>query len=110
MPTSPFCRIYAPNGVGALTRQCRIQKFIVECLVYAVTLEHKSYGRDSLFARMNVYRKVWLGRMLDREAWMVHMQMMASAAERHRIFRLHPCLRSATLSRCCWAGKRGNRA
>jgi hypothetical protein len=33
-----------PNGVDGLTRQCRVQKFIVECMVYAVTLEHKSYG------------------------------------------------------------------
>ncbi len=52
--------------------------FIIEWLVYAVTLEHTAYGRDSLSARMNVYREVWVRRMLDREARMVDMQVMAS--------------------------------
>ncbi|WP_024515622.1 DUF599 domain-containing protein [Bradyrhizobium sp. Tv2a-2] len=52
--------------------------FILEWLVYAVTLEHTAYGRDSLSARMNVYREVWVRRLLDREARMVDMQIMAS--------------------------------
>jgi uncharacterized membrane protein len=52
--------------------------FIVEWLVYAVTLEHTAYGRDSLSARMNVYREVWVRRLLDREARMVDMQIMVS--------------------------------
>jgi uncharacterized membrane protein len=52
--------------------------FIVEWLVYAVTLEHTAYGRNSLSARMNVYREVWIRRLLDREARMVDMQIMAS--------------------------------
>jgi uncharacterized membrane protein len=52
--------------------------FIIEWLVYAVTLEHTAYGRDSLSARMNVYREIWVRRMLDREARMVDMQIMAS--------------------------------
>jgi hypothetical protein len=30
--------------------------FILEWTVYAVTLEHTAYGRDSLSARMNAYR------------------------------------------------------
>ena len=89
MPTNPFCRNMLPNGVDGLTRQCRVQKFIVECMVYAVTLEHKSYSRDSLSARMTVYGEVWVRRLLDRKARMVHMQIIASAAERHCIFRLH---------------------
>ena len=46
--------------------------------MYAVTLEHTAYGRDSLSARMHVYREVWIRRMLDREARMVDMQIMAS--------------------------------
>ena len=46
--------------------------------VYAFTLEHTAYGRDSLSARMHVYREVWIRRMLDREARMVDMQIMAS--------------------------------
>ena len=52
--------------------------FILEWTVYAVTLEHTAYGRDSLSARMHVYREVWIRRMLDREARMVDMQIMAS--------------------------------
>ena len=47
-------------------------------LVYALTLEHTAYGRDSLSARMNVYREVWVRRMLDREARMVDMQIMGA--------------------------------
>src|SRR3984885_13667691 len=52
--------------------------FIFEWLVYAITLEHTAYGRDSLSARMNVYREVWIRRMLERETRMVDMQIMAS--------------------------------
>ncbi|MGE5157921.1 MAG: DUF599 domain-containing protein [Gemmatimonas sp.] len=52
--------------------------FILEWLVYAVTLEHTAYGRDSLSARMNVYREVWVRRLLDRDARMLDMQIMGS--------------------------------
>lgn len=52
--------------------------FILEWLVYAYTLERSDYGRNSLSARMNTYREVWVRRMLDREARMVDMQIMAS--------------------------------
>jgi uncharacterized membrane protein len=52
--------------------------FIIEWTVYAVTLEHTAYGRDSLSARMNVYREVWIRRLLDRETRMVDTQIMAS--------------------------------
>src|SRR5450759_3115561 len=52
--------------------------FILEWMVYAGTLERTAYGRDSLSARMHVYREVWVRRMLDREARMVDMQIMAS--------------------------------
>src|ERR1700716_2831983 len=52
--------------------------FILEWTVYAVTLEHTAYGRDSLSARMNVYREVWVRRMLDRDTRMVDMQIMAA--------------------------------
>jgi len=52
--------------------------FILEWLVYAITLEHTAYGRDSLSARMNIYREVWVRRLLDREARMVDMQIMGS--------------------------------
>ena len=52
--------------------------FALEWLVYAVTLEHSVYGRNSLSARMNAYREIWVRRMLDREARMVDMQIMSS--------------------------------
>jgi uncharacterized membrane protein len=52
--------------------------FAIEWMVYAYTLERSAYGRNSLSARMNVYREVWVRRMLDREARMVDMQIMAS--------------------------------
>src|SRR5499427_6404445 len=52
--------------------------FIMEWMVYAYTLERTAYGRNSLSARMNVYREVWVRRLLDREARMVDMQIMAS--------------------------------
>ena len=52
--------------------------FAIEWLVYAYTLERSDYGRNSLSARMNIYREVWVRRMLDREARMVDMQIMAS--------------------------------
>src|SRR6202165_1791291 len=52
--------------------------FILEWTVYAVTLEHAAYGRNSLSARMNAYREVWMRRMLDRHARMVDMQIMAA--------------------------------
>jgi len=52
--------------------------FVAEWLAYGLTLEHSAYGRDSLSARMNRYREVWIRNMLDREARMVDMQIMAS--------------------------------
>lgn len=52
--------------------------FIVEWGTYAFTLERSGYGRDSLSSRMHIYREVWIRRMLDREARMVDMQIMAS--------------------------------
>ena len=52
--------------------------FVLEWTVYAVTLEHTAYGRDSLSARMNAYREVWIRRLLDRETRMVDMQIMSS--------------------------------
>src|SRR5437588_11979673 len=52
--------------------------FALEWLTYAITLEHTAYGRNGLSARMNIYREVWVRNMLDREARMVDMQIMAS--------------------------------
>jgi uncharacterized membrane protein len=52
--------------------------FMLEWSVYAFTLDYAAYGRDSLSARMHGYREVWIRRLLDREARMVDMQIMAS--------------------------------
>ena len=52
--------------------------FAIEWSVYAITLEYTAYGRNSLSARMNFYREVWVRRLLDREARMVDMQIMAA--------------------------------
>src|ERR1017187_7607986 len=52
--------------------------FALEWTVYAVTLEHTAYGRDSLSARMHAYRETWMRRLLDRESRMVDMQIMGS--------------------------------
>lgn len=63
---------------GYLVDSLAVGFFVIEWLVYAITLEHTAYGRDSLSARMNIYREIWVRRMLDREARMVDMQIMAS--------------------------------
>jgi uncharacterized membrane protein len=54
----------------------RIFRPIVDGL--CVTLERTSHGANSLNARMSIYREVWVRRILDREARMVDMQIMAS--------------------------------
>ena len=51
---------------------------MLEWAVYAVTLEHTAYGRDSLSARMHGYREVWIRNLLHRETRMVDTQIMAS--------------------------------
>ena len=52
--------------------------FILAWTIYAIYLERTSHARDSLNARLNLYREVWMRRTLDREARMVDMQVMAS--------------------------------
>jgi len=52
--------------------------FLLEWSVYAVTLEHTVYGRDSLSARMHIYRETWMRRMLERETRMIDTQIMSS--------------------------------
>ena len=52
--------------------------FILEWTTYAITLEHTAYGRDSLSARMHVYREVWMRRMIAREARIVDTHIMTS--------------------------------
>src|SRR5258707_786874 len=52
--------------------------FLLEWSVYAVTLEHTAYGRDSLSARMHAHRDIWIRRLRHRGARMVGMQIMGS--------------------------------
>jgi uncharacterized membrane protein len=52
--------------------------FVLEWTTYAITLEHTAYGRDSLSARMNAYREVWIRRLLDRENRIVDTHIMSS--------------------------------
>lgn len=46
--------------------------------VYALVIEKTPHGRDSLNARMDGFREVWVRRMLDRDIRMTDMQVMAS--------------------------------
>jgi uncharacterized membrane protein len=52
--------------------------FIVAWAGYAFNIEYGPRERLSLNATMNTYREVWMRRMLDREARMVDMQVMAA--------------------------------
>jgi len=52
--------------------------FVIEWVVYGLTLEHTAYGRNSLSSRMHVYRELWVRRLIDREARMVDMQVLIS--------------------------------
>lgn len=52
--------------------------FALEWLVYTVTLDYSAYGRNSLSARMHIYREIWIRNLLNRDARMVDMQIMAS--------------------------------
>src|SRR4051812_6728948 len=52
--------------------------FMLEWATYTITLERSAYGRDSLSARMNVYREVWMRRMLERDARIVDTHIMTS--------------------------------
>lgn len=52
--------------------------FIAAWTGYAIHVEYAPKQRQSLNALMNSYREVWMRRMLDREARMVDMQVMAA--------------------------------
>lgn len=55
-----------------------ISCFLGAWAFYSVVLERSPYSRQSLSARMNIYREVWMRRTLDRDPRMVDMQIMAS--------------------------------
>jgi uncharacterized membrane protein len=52
--------------------------FVLEWTIYAVTLERSAYGRDSLSARMNAYREVWMRRLLERDNRIIDTHIMSS--------------------------------
>jgi uncharacterized membrane protein len=52
--------------------------FVLAWAGYAITVEFTPHGRDSLTARMHIYREVWMRRMLGRDMRMVDMQIMAA--------------------------------
>jgi len=52
--------------------------FVAAWAGYAVAVEKTRHGHDSLNARMNVYREVWMRRTLARDMRMVDMQIMAA--------------------------------
>jgi uncharacterized membrane protein len=74
----PRCRERFGMMAYSIVDVVAVSFFILEWAVYAVTIEHSAYGRDSLSARMHAYREVWMRRMLEREARMVDTQIMAS--------------------------------
>ena len=41
--------------------------FFTAWIGYAIAIERASLGSNSLNARMNIYREVWMRRLLDRK-------------------------------------------
>ncbi len=52
--------------------------FVLAWIGYAIGVEWVPAGRGALNARMNVYRDIWMERMLEREVRIVDTQIMAS--------------------------------
>jgi uncharacterized membrane protein len=52
--------------------------FVLAWAGYALSVEYAPHKKESLNAKMDSYRVVWMRRMLDREMRMVDMQVMAS--------------------------------
>jgi uncharacterized membrane protein len=52
--------------------------FVMAWIGYAIAVEWTARGAQSLNARMNVYRDLWMQRMLERDVRIVDTQIMAS--------------------------------
>src|SRR5215475_6270592 len=52
--------------------------FVGVWAAYAATMEWSRHGRGGLNWQMDLYREVWMRRMLEREMRMVDMQIMAA--------------------------------
>jgi uncharacterized membrane protein len=52
--------------------------FVGAWIAYAVAVERSTYGAGGLNQLMDRYREVWMRRMLERDARMVDMQIMAA--------------------------------
>jgi uncharacterized membrane protein len=67
-----FTALLAPLDLAALAG------FILAWAGYGLALEWAPRGKQSLSARMNVYREAWMHRMLARDMRMVDMQIMGA--------------------------------
>jgi len=52
--------------------------FVAVWTAYAIAIEWSRYGHGGLNWQMDLYREVWMRRMLEREMRMVDMQIMAA--------------------------------
>jgi len=52
--------------------------FVAAWTIYAVTMEWSRHGHGGLNWQMDLYRDVWMRRMLERDMRMVDMQIMAA--------------------------------
>src|SRR5215475_7936342 len=52
--------------------------FVAAWTIYAVTMEWSRHGQGGLNWQMDLYRDVWMRRMLERDMRMVDMQIMAA--------------------------------
>jgi uncharacterized membrane protein len=65
-------------SVFSLADLAALLLFVGAWIAYAITVEWTEHGRHSLNARMNLYRDIWMQRMLEREVRIVDTQIMAS--------------------------------
>lgn len=64
--------IFSPLDLVALA------VFVGAWIGYAIAVERTEHGRAALNARMNLYRNLWMQRMLERDVRIVDTQIMAS--------------------------------
>lgn len=65
-------QLFPPIDLAALAG------FVAAWAAYAAAVEWTPRGRDTLNAHMDRYREIWMRRMLQRDARMVDMQIMAA--------------------------------
>jgi uncharacterized membrane protein len=80
--------------------------FVAAWAGYAAQVEFLPKKKKSLNETMNQYRIVWMERMLNREARMVDMQVMATLVNGTAFSPRRRCSRSAARSPSCAAPPR----